>query len=163
MKRIIIFLSVVCLAACSKGDVKYDGAPLKIAVIGEVPKFHTKNIHVEALSLDKFREEPSIIEVNFDAVLLAPDVFEAASDDKFVDVYTSSEVPIVFLDSSKRHFPFVNEGITYDTAFDSLTNGSHTTIYLHDDDETDAFYFYLDDKKNENALYTDLFKKIEAL
>ncbi|MFJ7746902.1 amino acid oxidase [Peribacillus sp. NPDC097295] len=165
MKRIVILVSLVLLAACSNSEVKYDGAPLKIAVIGETPSFQNKNIRVEPLSLDKFIEESTLISANYDAVMLSKDVFEAASDDKFVDVYTSSEIPIVFLNSSKRHYPFVNEDITYETAPDSLTDGSHTTVYLHDDhaNKDDAWFFHLDDKKNENELYTKLFKKIEEL
>ncbi|MGE7780542.1 membrane lipoprotein lipid attachment site-containing protein [Peribacillus sp. NPDC097264] len=44
-------------------------------------------------------------------------------------------------------------------------NNSHTTIYLHDDhaNKEDAWYFYVDDKKNIDQLYTDLFKKIEEV
>lgn len=166
MKKIILFLSVVAvLAACSNSEVKYDGAPLNIAVIGETPEFKNNSISVESLSLDKLSKDIARIEADFDAVLLAPDVFEGASDDKFVNVYRSSDIPIVFFDSSKKHDPFITEGLTYETAHDSLTNGSHTTIYLHDDhvNKDDAWYFYLDDKKNIDQLYTDLFKKIEEL
>ncbi|MGE7603479.1 amino acid oxidase [Peribacillus sp. NPDC097675] len=165
MKRIIMVLSLVLLAACSNGEVKYDGTPLKIAVIGEIPPFQNKNIRVESVTLDNFIEDSTQVSAKFDAVMLTEDAFEAASDDKFIDVYNNSEIPIVFLNSSKRHYPFVTEGITYETAHDSLTNGSHTTVYLHDDsaNKDDAWFFYLDDKKDTNDLYTNLFRKIDEL
>ena len=165
MKRIVLLLSLVLLAACSTSDAKYSGAPLMIAVIGEIPEFDHKDIQVESLSLDTFSKNPLHISAKFDAVIVSEDVFEAASDDKFVDVYKNSEIPIVFLNSNKRHYPFVNEDITYEMAPDSLSNGSHTTVYLHDDNDNkdDAWFFYLEDKKKVEVLYTDLFKKIEEL
>ena len=165
MKRIVLLLSLVLLAACSTSDAKYSGDPLKIAVIGEIPEFKNKDILVAPLSLDTFSKNPLHISEKFDAVMLSEDVFEAASNDKFVDVYKNSEIPIVFLNSSKGHYPFVNEDITYETAHDSLSNGSHTTVYLHDDHDNkdDAWFFYLEDKKKEEVLYTNLFKKIGEL
>lgn len=76
MKKIIHFLGVVAvLAACSNSEVKYDGAPLNIAVIGETPEFKNNSISVESLSLDKLSKDIARIEADFDAVLLAPDVF----------------------------------------------------------------------------------------
>ncbi|SOC43657.1 amino acid oxidase [Ureibacillus acetophenoni] len=166
MKKIILFLSVLFLVACSSEEVKYDGAPLNIAVFGDLPEVKNKNIHFELLTLETLSEDTSNIALNFNAIMITPSVFEEASDDRFVEVYKSLETPIIFFDTNKRHYPFVNESITYESAyFDVLDNGSHTTIYIADTklNREDAWYFYLEDKKDVNVLYSEIFKKIENL
>lgn len=144
----------------------YDGAPLNIAVIGDIPEFKNENIHFELFSLEKLIEDTANIPSNFNAIMITPSVFEKASDDKLVQVYKNLEIPIIFFDSNKRHFPFVNEGLTYETAnVEDLDNGSHTTIYINDVkmNKEDAWYFYLDNKNDVDVLYKNIFKKIEEL
>lgn len=93
-------------------------------------------------------------------------MFEKASDDRFVEVYDNSKIPIIFFDSAKRHFPFTREGTTFETAhWESLNNGFHTTIFLSDIEANRevAWYFYLKDEKELNILYKDIFQKIVSL
>ncbi|TSI02543.1 amino acid oxidase [Lysinibacillus sp. BW-2-10] len=166
MKKVILFLSVLFLVACTNEEVTYDGVPLNIAVIGDIPELKNENIHFELFSLEKLSEDTSNIPSNFNAIMITPSAFEEASDDKFVEVYKGLETPIIFFDSNKRHFPFVNEELTYETAnFDALDNGSHTTIYINNVNinKEDAWYYYLDDENDVDVLYTDIFKKIAEL
>ncbi|MGE7908243.1 amino acid oxidase [Lysinibacillus xylanilyticus] len=166
MKKILLILSLLFLVACSNDEAKYDGAPLKIAVVGEIPKLKNEKIHFEPISLNEFSEDTLHITSNFDAVMITPMMFEEASEDRFVKVYNNSKIPIIFFDSTKRHFPFTREGLTYETAhWESLNNGSHTTIYLSDVDanKEDAWYFYLKDEKELDTLYKEIFQKIETL
>ncbi|MEK4628475.1 amino acid oxidase [Solibacillus sp. FSL R7-0682] len=169
LNMILSFISIyflLTLSACSNNEVKYDGEPLKIAVIGDIPELNNKNIHFETISLDKFSEDATQISTNFDAVMITPVIFEEASDDRFVDVYSDSEMPIIFFDSPKRHFPFIRAGATYETArWESLNNGSHTTIYLSDIDADieDVWYFYLKDEKELDDLYKEIFQMVETL
>ena len=56
--------------------------------------------------------------------------------------------------------------MTYETAhWESLKNGSHTTIYLSniDADREDAWYFYLKGEKELDVLYKEIFEKVETL
>ncbi|TMU83545.1 amino acid oxidase [Bacillus sp. BHET2] len=167
MRKVILFFSLLLfLVACSNEEVQYEGAPLNIAVIGDIPELKNENIHFELFSLKELNEDTSNFRSNYNAIMITPSVFEEASDDKFVKTYKGLETPIIFFDSNKRHFPFVSEGVTYETAnFDSLDNGSHTTIYINDvnTNKEDAWFFYLDDKNNVDVLYKDIFKKIEEL
>ncbi len=166
MKKILLILSLLFLVACSNDEAKYDGAPLKIAVVGNIPKLNNEKIHFEPISLNEFSEDTLNISTNFDAVMITPMMFEEASEDRFVKVYNNFKIPIIFFDSKKRHFPFTREGLTYETAhWESLNNGSHTTIYLSDVDENreDAWYFYLKDEKELDTLYKEIFQKIETL
>ena len=163
---IISIFFLLTLSACSNNEVKYDGKPLKIAVIGDIPELNNEKIHFEPISLDEFGEDTAHISTNFDAVMITPVMFEEASNDKFVKVYNNSKIPIIFFDSEKRNLPFTNEGTTYETArWESLNNGSHTTISLsdRDADRRDAWYFYLKDEKELDVLYKTIFEKIEML
>ncbi|MEY9977676.1 amino acid oxidase [Lysinibacillus sp. RC79] len=166
MKKILLIVSLLLLVACSNDEVKYDGAPLKIAIVGDIPELNNEKIHFEPISLDEFSEDTLHISTNFDAVMITPVMFEEASDDRFVNVYNNSKMPIIFFDSTKRHFPFTREGATYETAhWESLNNGSNTTIYLSDNDANseDAWYFYLKGEKELDILYKEIFQKIETL
>ncbi len=165
MKKILFIVSLLLLVACSNDEVKYGGAPLKIAVIGDTPELINEKIHFEPISLDEFSEDTLHISTNFDAVMITPVMFEEASDDRFIKVYKNSKMPIIFFDSTKRHFPFTRDRLTYETArWEELNNGSHTTIYLSDNDENreEAWYFYLKDEKEIDILYKEIFQKIET-
>ena len=160
-----IFLLLI-LSACSNDEVNYDGKPLKIAVIGDIPELINEKIHFEPISLDEFGEDTLHISTNFDAVMITPVMFEEASNDRFVEVYTHSNIPIIFFDSEKRNLPFTNRGTTYETAhWESLNNGSHTTIYLSDKDANreDTWYFQLKDESELDNLYKAIFEKAEML
>jgi len=165
LKKIFFTLSFLLLFACSNDDVKYDGARLKIAVAGDIPEINNEKIHFESISLDEFREDALHISTNFDAVMITPVMFEEASEDRLVKVYNNSKMPIIFFDSTKRHFPFTKVGVSYETAhWESLNNGSHTTIYLSDNhaNREDTWYFYLGEKELD-ILYKEIFQKIETL
>ncbi|MCM3720974.1 amino acid oxidase [Solibacillus isronensis] len=163
---IISILFLLNLSACSKEEVKYDGEPLKIAVIGHIPELNNKKISFEKISLDELSEDTVQISTNFDAVMITPLMFEEASNDRFVEVYNNSEIPYIFFDSEKRDLPFTKVGYTYETArWEALKNGSHTTIYLSDKDANreDVWYFYLNDEKGLDVLYKEIFEKVKML
>lgn len=162
---IIFFLFLLNLSACLKEEVKYDGEPLRIAVIGDIPELNNKKISFEKISLDELSEDTVQISTNFDAVMITPLKFEEASNDRFVEVYNNSKIPYIFFDSEKRNLPFTKVGYTYETArWESLVNGSHTTIYLSDKDANrkDVWYFYLNEKELD-VLYKEIFEKVKML
>ncbi len=103
-----------------------------------------ENIQFEPISLEELNEDVLNSSSDFDAVMVTPPMFNEGSDDRFVDIYQASKIPVGFFDSEKRHFPFTNGELTYKTGHsDSLINGSHTTIYLHNTNTNhgDAWYF----------------------
>lgn len=166
MKKIIIVLFVLCLVACSNEDISYKGRNLMIGVIGETPKLENENIQFEQLTLEAFSEETDKIAQKYDAVMITPEQFEAASQDIYVEIYENSQMPIIFFNSNKRHYPFTRGGLTYEEAgFESLDNGSHTTVYLStlNENREDVWFFYLENEKQMNKLYTELFQRIESL
>lgn len=161
-----MLLCVLLLIACSNKVVLPEGASLNIAIVGEIPNVHNDKIQFESFSMEEISQDLSKISQNYDAVMITSTVFEEASDDKYIDMYKSLEIPTVFFDSSKRHFPFLTTNTTYNSSsFDSLDNGSHSTIYLYDtnNDEENTWSFYLNKDKNIDILYSDLFNKIDEL
>lgn len=166
LKQILFIICLLVLAACSNKEVQYDGTPLTIAVVGDIPEINNKKVHFEPISLDELSAEPLQSTTNFDAVMITPVKFEEASDDKFVEVYTRSKTPIIFFNSTKRHYPFTREGATYETAhWETLNNGSHTTIYLADKEakREDAWFFFLKSEEELDLLYKEIFQKVEML
>ena len=166
MKKLLALVSLFILVGCSNKEVKYDGSLLNIAVIGDVPELNQENIRFEAVTLDLLRKDAEHISSEFDTVMITPVMFEEASDDSMVDVYKNLEMPIIFFNSEKRHFPFTRTGATYKTAhWDSLNDGSHTTIYLYNNnqDREDAWYFFLEDEKKIDGHYKDIFEKVESI
>lgn len=148
MKQWIVLFAVLLLSACSNNE--YDGAPLTIAVIGDVPNIDNEHITFVVSSLDEWSNEA-------DAVMITESAFEEASDDDYIDTYKTSDVPIIFFNSPERHFPFVKEG---NVSSDALIDGSHSTIYYFDKaTETEhASYFSVTD--GEEAMYTELFEYV---
>ena len=174
MNRFIIGIGVACLLVIAiwltpsmldKHEVKYDGAPLEIGVVGDIPEIKNEKIHLETLSFEALSDNSKKVSENFNAIMITPKAFEEASNDKFINVYEGLDIPIVFFDSAKTHKPFVHQGLTYDSAYEYLKNGSHTTVYRYDAkiNKEDAWYFYLENQKEVDALYTEIFKKIEQL
>ena len=161
-----MLLCVLLLVACSNKVMLPEGASLNIAIVGEIPDVQNDKIQFESFSMEEINQDLTKVSQNYDAVMITSTVFEEASDDKYIDMYKSLEIPTVFLDSSKRHFPFLTPKITYDSSsFDSLDNGSHSTIYLNNanNGEENTWNFHLNKDKNINILYSDLFQKIDEL
>lgn len=167
-----VMVSVVCimglfiLSACSNENVRYEGASLSIAVIGDIPDIHSEQLDFKQVPLETFKDDSKKISKQFDGVLITPSMFEKASNDSLIAVYQDLEIPIVFFDSEKRHLPFLNDGITYETA-DSTTlqNGAHTTVYMPhlNQNSGDVWYFYLNNDKNVDNLYKEIFEKVATL
>lgn len=119
------------LGGCSNQSLNFEGVPLKIAVIGETPEISKDKKTFENVDLEEFSAMDLGSASEFNAVMVTPSMHEEASDDRFVEVYRNSKVPIIFFDSPKRHLPFVNDNVTHRTTQvvgDAFT--SKYSIYL---------------------------------
>jgi hypothetical protein len=165
LKIVLSILSIVAcmiISACSNEKVSYEGPSLNVAVIGDIPDIHNENIQFKQISLEAFRTDAQKVSAQYDAVMITPTMFEKASNDQVAAAYERAAVPIIFFDSEKRHLPFVNKGMTYDTAnMASLQNGSHTTVYMPT--SADAWYFSLDSQQHVDQLYKEIFERVATL
>ena len=83
-----------------------------------------------------------------------------------METYQGLTIPTFFIESQKRHLPFVNENLTYETAPE--IDGVYATGYLHggteEENKTDVWQYGLyNDVKNEvniKDVYTRIFKTV---
>lgn len=174
MKKIFFLLGLLLLAGCSEEIVAYNGMPLKIAVLGEFHDNYNKNIEIVEITFEALEEAVTDPFLDYDALFITPTVFGQASRDEYIKTYEDALIPIVYYDAAKGHFAFTKENITYDTLhFQNLTNGSHSTLYLHNEIpagnelseikcDIDIFYFYLNGNRYDIML-KEIYEKIETL
>lgn len=174
MKKVLFLLGLLLLAGCSEEIVAYEGMPLKIAVLGEFQDHYNTNIEIVEITFEAIEEAVTDSTLQFDALFITPTVFGQASRDEYIKVYEDAIIPIVYYDAAKGHFAFTKENITYDTLhFQNLINGSHSTLYLHNEilvgDElleikcdVDVFNFYLNGDRYDIML-KEIYEKIETL
>lgn len=171
MKKTMLLGILLLLSACSGQDAKYEGAELDIGIIGKISDEQVEEMLVVGNNNLMLTTMSTMEEVEdnfhlFDAILIMPGAFEEASNDKYLALYEEMETPVIFFDSEKRHFPFVNEGVTYETAYwDTLVDGSHSTLYVSNVEEnrSDAWHFYLENEKELDKLLKELFDKVDSL
>lgn len=174
MKKVLFLVGLLLLAGCSDEIVAYEGMPLKIAVLGEFQDHYNTNIEIVEITFEAIEEVVTDSTLQFDALFITPTVFGQASRDEYIMIYEEAIIPIVYYDSAKGHFAFTKENITYDTLhFQNLINGSHSTLYLHNEipvgnELTErrsgiyVFNFYLNGNRYDIML-KEIYEKIETL
>ncbi|WP_208324215.1 hypothetical protein [Paenisporosarcina antarctica] len=165
-----IILLTFFLGACNKDEVKseiYSGRDLSIIVIGDIPEVREENITFTQKSLEDIAGDVKKTSNEFDAVFITPAHFSEADDDIYVETYQGLTIPTFFIESLKRHLPFVNENLTYETALEIEDETSYATGYLNggrEQNKTDVWRYGLhNDVKNEvniKDVYTRMFKTI---
>lgn len=178
MKKILILFSVLLLlSACTDNssvrDV-YDGKSLNIGYLGDKPDFEVEDVKFEEIQINeidpnKYKENAKYLSEEYDALWVTPSMFDELSDDQYATFFRELNIPTAFIDSNKRHYPFVTKDLSYDTSFD-LDNGSHSTLYLNYggvDDREEAWFFYLNNsngnKKDLKEVYKEILYQIEDI
>ena len=174
MKKVLFLLGLLLLAGCSEEIVAYEGMPLKIAVLGEFQDHYNTNIEIVEITFEAIEEVVTDSTLQFDALFITPTEFGQASRDEYIKIYEEAIIPIVYYDAAKGHFAFTKENITYDTLhFQNLINGSHSTLYLHNEisvgneltERRSGIYvcnFYLNGDRYDIML-KEIYEKIETL
>lgn len=174
MKKVLFLLGLLLLAGCSEEIVAYEGMPLKIAVLGEFYDSYNTNIDIVEITFETLEEAVTNPALEYDALFITPTVFGQASQDEYIKIYEDAQIPIIYYGTAKGHFAFTKENITYDTLhFQNLINGSHSTLYLHNEIpvgndlseikcDVDVFNFYLKGDRYD-ILLKEIYEKIETL
>ncbi|MER2153668.1 MAG: hypothetical protein ABS917_05740 [Solibacillus sp.] len=174
MKKVLFLVGLLLLAGCSDEIVAYEGMPLKIAVLGEFQDHYNTNIEIVSITFEAIEEVVTDSTLQFDALFITPTEFGQASRDEYIKIYEEAIIPIVYYDAAKGHFAFTKENITYDTLhFQNLINGSHSTLYLHNEipvaneltERRSGIYvcnFYLNGDRYDIML-KEIYEKIETL
>ncbi len=170
MKKLLFgsLIAATALAGCGVDastqvkNTSYDGAYLKIGVIGEQPDLQEKNVKFSTLSFEEL-ENTNQISSKFDAVFITKDNLKQADEEKYVTVYRKLDVPTFFLETTKGFLPFVFEDLSYANA--SEVNDAYVFGYLQETKDSYRFWEYglNNNQKNDKKIkdvYSRIFKTI---
>lgn len=169
MRKIsLLFIAVwILLVGCSNKDMNiYKGRDLKIAVIGAIPEVREENITFEKTTLEDLQHNTDNLSKEVDAIMIMKEFLHEADDDQYVAAYRSLTIPTFFMQSTKVHVPFVNEGVQYDDiivvdpanfATGFLDLGTDEKIKEH------TWRYTLGKKPNIQDVYSQIFATIESV
>ncbi|MCI3028283.1 hypothetical protein LMF32_04070 [Desemzia sp. C1] len=166
VSALIVLLSVYLLHLRS---VKYEGRPLTIAVVGQVPEIKEEQVSFEEITFDDVMNNDFD---SYDAIFIMPQNLSQASEIPYAKIYSDSPIPFFFI-GANSHIPFTEAELDFDD--DSWENWEWTpgTSYasgFYFDTATRSttaweFYLYDDEKTDENieAVYTEIFNSITEI
>jgi hypothetical protein len=171
MKKVIglcLTIFILGLVACSTSNTDfelYEGKPLNIAVIGELPEVKEEQISFQEI---KFED---LLDGNlntYDAVFVTKENLSEASESQYADVYFNSKIPFIFIEAKKSYHPFIEKDLTYEESLDLKEVSNHYAIgYLSSETEEDRYWYYglyNDEVSEENikATYSIIFGTIAS-
>lgn len=166
LKKMLICLFVLfaTLSGCGLSTAQrnpielYNGKPLHIAVIGELPEVQLEQVKLKTISFQELANTNSTSS-SFDAVWIMNSQFDTADQERYVEVYTALNIPIFFIGTKKSYLPFVFEDMTYDDAPD--IPGDYVAGYLQIDQEQFQFWgFELNDNEVTERNVLDAYMRI---
>lgn len=166
---ILTLLTVMALilpACTSKPDFElYEGNPLRIAVIGDLPKVKEEQVTFIEMSLNEMKEKN--LEA-YDAVFILEDHLFEAAESQYANVYLNSLTPFFFM-GTDNFVPFTEEDLPYNKDWD-WRPGLNYAVGILASPENDSrkywgFSLYNDEKTDEHIqeLYSRTFGVVEEL
>ncbi|MCG7336728.1 hypothetical protein MHZ95_15785 [Sporosarcina sp. ACRSM] len=167
MRKVYLLFIGLFLAGCSAhpAEETYQGRDLTIGVIGSVPSIKEKNVVFEQITLDEMEKRQHL-----DAILIMKESLTEADQEQYVAVYRNLTIPVFFMQSTKAHVPFTNDGVDY-ASFPDVDASSYATGFLStaaDEgfNERTWRYHLKDDqesKSNIEIVYNQIFNTIESV
>lgn len=170
MKKWLLLLFIFVLVGCTEklpNFEEYTGRPLDIAVIGAAPDVRETNVMFEEFTID------DLLFINFseyDAVFIMKEHLEEASAAKYADVYSSSNIPFFFIESTKGSFPFSNADALYSNSHEKARGLGFAAGYMPSSDlgkEPTTYNIGLyNDIKNDETIkgrYSVIFNKVQEI
>jgi hypothetical protein len=115
LKKIGFILIVFLLTACSSAlDVKYEGRPLTIGVIGTIPPIENDLIEWKTYSLETMVTN----DTNVDGWIVTEEWFEEASEPTYASQFQQLTKPIFFIGIAPYHYSiFLEEQTTLENGY----------------------------------------------
>ncbi|MGF9975510.1 hypothetical protein [Viridibacillus arvi] len=176
-KKFFLLISmIIFLAACNVNTVEtekikmYNGRDLTIGVIGSAPDIKEKNIVFEKIDFNDLKNDVEKLSNNLDAIIIMKESLTEADDDRYVAAYHTLTIPTFFMQSTKLHVPFTNEGIDYDK-FPDVDSSNYATGFLSvktDEGYNEQTWRYQlgsnkGSKQDIQTVYTRIFNTIESV
>ena len=160
-------LYLLGITACSSNpNFKiYEGRPLNIAVIGEIPEVKEDQISFEKVEFDYLFIEDF---KKYDAVFITKENLSKASESQYTDIYLNSNLPFFFIEATKSYRSFIEEDLTYEDDLDLKEISNHYAIgFLSSKESEDKYWYYglYNDKEspeNIKEMFSRIFSTIES-
>ncbi|MBP3951781.1 hypothetical protein [Bacillus suaedae] len=161
-----VFLFLICMAACSsRPDFElYNGNPLNIAIIGEIPEVKEDQISFEKIDFDYLLKEDIKY---YDAVFITKENLSEASESRYAEVYLNSYLPFFFIEATTSYRPFIEKDLTYEDDLDLKEISNHYAIgFLSSDEGEDKYWYYglynnKESPENIKGMYSRIFSTTE--
>ncbi|MFQ3546193.1 hypothetical protein Q7A53_19090 [Halobacillus rhizosphaerae] len=143
----------------------YQGKPLHIAILGEIPKVKEENIRFTRISFRNLKREKL---TSYDAVFVMEDTFSEASSSQYSEVYLNSTIPYFFI-SANSYIPFIVSSTEFSPSW-KWEPGKNYAVGVINNPSKDKLNFWgfglYNDKKTQEHIeevYSRIFKVIEEL
>ncbi|MFZ0443743.1 MAG: hypothetical protein WAM95_03635 [Bacillus sp. (in: firmicutes)] len=147
----------------------YEGVPLKIAVVDELPSVREEQINFSELSLDELLNlHPNM----YDAVFVMEDHLSEATNQKYIELYKEREIPFFFVVSNAINIPFMDleNHASYKEEADKVNDTQNFISglkYVGKDEGYRGWDYSYPIKNNEiqrdnvEGIYSEVFKVVE--
>ena len=163
---LLIIASFFGLIGCNSINLKeYNGKPLSIAIIGEIPKIGENNIEFKEIGFSDMQSNDTL--EKYDAIFITKDNLEEAANKKYINIYKNASIPFFFIENEKGHIPYTIENLSYE----DIPNGNskyYITGLVFNGDETFKTYGYglyndIKNEKNIKDVYSRVFTTISEI
>jgi len=157
---------LICVVGCDNTFSIYQGRDLKIGVIGAIPEVREENIDFQVITFEELKYNTESLSKELDAIMIMKEFLHEADDDQYVAAYRALTIPTFFMQSTKVHVPFVNEGVQYDDIIEvDPANFSTGFLDLGTDEKIKehTWRYTLGKKQNIQDVYSQIFATIESV
>lgn len=148
MKKIIVlFATILIISGCSKKQEEiYLGEFLEVGVVGSSLLPELQNIQYKNVALSDVKGKKG----EFDVLIINPEAFSEADQEKYIPLYDSIEYPILFFGMKDfKMFAFTTKGMTIEKSKDD--NVAYVEGFQHINGSKEFIQIY----KSENETHTD--------
>lgn len=161
----IFILGLVACSSASPDFDLYEGKPLSIAVIGDIPDVKEEQISFQEITIEDLLERNL---QTYDAVFITKEHLSEAAGGQYADVYLNSGIPFFFIEATKTYHPFIEQDLTYEDGYDIKHISKHYAVgYFSSKTEEDRYWYFglyndVVSEENIKATYSTIFGTIAS-
>ena len=164
---IILFSALFIVFGCSNSEEKiefevYKGKSLHIGIIGEEPKIKEDHIRVTRIDFSDIENTDNLSK--YDAIFITKDNLVEADKSKYADIYNSSPIPFLFIETPKGYVPFIDKEIEFEN-YPDVDTGAYAYLYDSKGEKYWGYGLYNEEVNEQNIqdAYSRVFKTIEEI
>lgn len=107
-KLFLTVFVVLFISGCSKTISLESADTVNVGTVGAVKQFNFENVMYESISVEDLLKDEDL-KTRFSLIMIDDDYFNSVSDIQYIERFETLQMPIVFVDSTKGHIPFMRE------------------------------------------------------